>query len=117
MALQIMDVGKYLARIDYKGPTEPSLDVLQQLCICHLNNVPFDTLDMFGGERKVLDLETIYTNIVERMRGGYCYENNGLLYWLLTEMGFRVDMLQARAWVKEQSRYDPMFDHMLLQVQ
>jgi len=111
-----MDLQKYLNRIKFSGPLGTDCDTLTKLCECHLHNIPFETLDMFGGPRKVLDLEKIYNDLVVRQRGGFCYENNGLFAWLLTEIGFEVKILQAQAWVKQRMSYDPMFDHMLLLV-
>lgn len=36
------------------------------------------------------DLQRIYHKLVEANRGGWCYEMNGLLAWVLAEIGFTV---------------------------
>ena len=111
-----MEFKKYLQRISYEGPINTSASTLKKLCDCHTKNVPFDILDMFGGEKKLLSLEKIYQSTVVKRRGGFCYENNGLFCWLLKELGFNVDILEAKAYVAAKKEFNPDFDHMCLMV-
>ncbi|XP_076820659.1 arylamine N-acetyltransferase, pineal gland isozyme NAT-10-like [Clavelina lepadiformis] len=112
-----MNVDKYLERIKYSGPkpTKTDYNTLYNLCKCHSQNVAFDVIDMFGGPRKVLDLNKVYRDIVVNKRGGFCYENNGLFCWLLKELGYDVAILQAQVNTSSKS-FGPMFDHMTLLV-
>ena len=111
-----MDIKQYLQRINYDGPINTNADTLKKLCDCHTKNVPFDVLDMFGGQRKVLSLEKIYHDIVVNKRGGFCYETNGLFCWLLREIGFNVDILQSQAYIHSKKEFLSEFDHMCLMV-
>ncbi len=43
-----------------------------------------------------LDPESLFDRIVVRRRGGYCFEQNGLMYELLRQLGFDVTMVLAR---------------------
>ena len=83
-----MDVQKYLDRIGFKGNIEVSLKCLTNLQNCHQSNVPFENLDVVTGREKVLKVEDLYDQIVERRRGGWCHELNGLFSWLLSQGRF-----------------------------
>jgi N-hydroxyarylamine O-acetyltransferase len=102
-------VNPSLARIGLDGPAE-----LPVLMLAQLRTVPFENLSIHLGEPISLDPDDLYTKIVERRRGGFCYELNGLFAELLTALGHRVELLQARAWGGE--AYGPPFDHMALRV-
>jgi len=52
---------------------------------------------------------------VERRRGGFCYEVNGMFAWLLTELGFDVTLLSACV-ASPDGNYGPEFDHLSLLV-
>ena len=55
-----------------------------------------------------------HAKIVDRKRGGFCYELNGLFAALLRTLGYRVELLQAR--VYGNGAYGPPFDHMAVRV-
>lgn len=110
-----MDVEAYLRRIQYDGPRQASAATLRNVHRRHLFAVPFENLDIPLGTSIDLDVNRFYEKIVERRRGGFCYELNGLFAALLTAMGFRVQMLSARV-RREDGGFGPEFDHMLLKV-
>jgi len=91
-----LDVGAYLDRLGYSGPTEPSESTLTAVYRAHLASVPFENLDVFLQGRVDVDLEAIQEKIVGRGRGGYCYEQAQLLGAALERLGFKVDRLLAR---------------------
>ncbi|MEB2297575.1 MAG: arylamine N-acetyltransferase, partial [Ignavibacteria bacterium] len=91
-----MDINLYLNRIDVRKIMEPSLAFLTELQNHHLLSIPFEDLDIPNRSRIELDLNKLYNKIILTGRGGFCYELNGLFYWLLTSLGFKVDMLSAR---------------------
>ena len=88
-----MNVEGYLQRIGYTGGREPTAATLAALQRAHLLAVPFENLDIHLGRRLVLDREANYAKIVERCRGGWCFELNGLFAWLLEQLGFQVTLL------------------------
>jgi len=110
-----MDVSCYLNRINYDGPTDVSLDTLRGLHYAHLLNVPFENMDIQRGTPIVLEQAALYKKIVERRRGGFCYELNGLFAQLLSELGFEVSMLSAGVALPD-GAFGPDFDHMALLV-
>lgn len=111
-----MDIEAYLERIDYHGPTSPSAETLRALHVAQLRTVPFENLSIHADEPIVLDDEALFTKIVARRRGGFCYEANGLFAALLRALGFNVTMLSAEVAGKERDSYSPPFDHMALMV-
>lgn len=55
----------------------------------HMEHVPFENLDVFdGGRIPILDEDALFEKIVEKRRGGYCFELNTLLGHLLEALGF-----------------------------
>ena len=110
-----MKIEAYLERIGYSGSREPTAGTLRRIHRAHLLAVPFENLDIPLGLPIVLSLPAFYDKIVQRRRGGFCYELNGLFGWLLERLGFSVVMLSAR--VFNAGRPGPEFDHLLLLVE
>lgn len=111
-----MDTQTYLQRIGLSGehPT-PNAEALRAIQMAHLYTVPFENLDISLGRPIELDLPRIFEKVVQRQRGGFCYELNGLLAWLLQELGYNVTMLSASSF-KEDRTYAPDYDHLVLLV-
>ena len=107
-------VQAYLDRIEHHGSTEPDLATLAALQRAHMLAVPFENLDIHLGRRLVLDQAVNYRKIVERRRGGWCFELNGLFAWLLAELGFEVTPLGSRVDGSQGAGDD--LAHLLLQV-
>lgn len=111
-----MDAEKYLSRIGFASTAEPSLDVLRSLHTGHLLSVPFENLTVHSGGQVKLDLPLLYEKIVSRRRGGFCYENNGLFSWLLSELGFQVTLLSGQVKNEQTGLFGPHFDHLIIMV-
>ena len=109
-----MDTKTYLKRIGINKIKEPSLEFLTELQNRHLLSIPFEDLDIPDRNRIELDLNRIYNKIIPSRRGGFCYELNGLFHWLLTSLGFKVDMLSARVYNSANDDFGPEYDHMSL---
>ena len=111
----MLNVPAYLERIRYKGPTTPDSETLRRLHRAHMLAVPFENLDI-GLKREITcDEEAFVSKIVERRRGGFCYEMNGAFAALLWTVGFQVPLLSARVFRADGSR-GPDFDHLTLRV-
>lgn len=110
-----MNVEAYLERINYHGPLAPTAETLRALQVAHLLAVPFENLSIHAGQPIVLEDEALFTKIVQRRRGGFCYEANGLFAALLRALGFDVQMLSAGV-ADAEGGFGPAFDHMALMV-
>jgi N-hydroxyarylamine O-acetyltransferase len=103
----------YLARI---GLSEsPPLDVggLEMLQRAHLTSVPFENLDVYARRGVETGLDWSVPKIVERRRGGWCFELNGAFGSLLSALGFIVRQLGATVLLSPASS-DP--SHLTLEV-
>ncbi len=93
--LLIRDLQHYLARINYAGSLEPSFATLAALQRAHVCSVPFENLDVQLGRPLSTRVDEAYEKIVVNLRGGWCYEQNGLFGWALSEIGFDVRRIAA----------------------
>ncbi|MFJ8825834.1 arylamine N-acetyltransferase [Streptomyces sp. NPDC102467] len=105
----------YLARIGAARPAAPTAEALRALHLAHLRTVPFENLSVHLGEDITLDTDTLVAKLVDRRRGGFCYELNGAFAALLDALGFEVTLLQARG-VGEGGRPGIPYDHLALRV-
>ncbi|HVQ07634.1 MAG TPA: arylamine N-acetyltransferase [Allosphingosinicella sp.] len=85
-----MDLSAYLERIGHAGPVAPTYDSLAAIMRAHVAAIPFENLDVQLGRPIAGDLPAIFAKLVGRRRGGWCYEQNGLLGWALETIGFEV---------------------------
>jgi len=90
-----MRLDRYLARIGFDGNPAPTRDTLNRLLRAHALSVPFENLDVQLGQPTTTDVGAAYRKIVERGRGGWCYEQNGLFGWALSEIGFDATRVAA----------------------
>ncbi|OBI94987.1 arylamine N-acetyltransferase [Mycobacterium alsense] len=113
-----LDLNGYFDRINYRGPAEPNLDVLRKLVTAHTQTIPFENLDpVMGVPVDDLSPEALADKLIRRRRGGYCYEQNGLLGYVLAEIGFRVRRLGGRVvWMRAPDAPFPAQTHTVLAV-
>ncbi|NIP16629.1 MAG: acetyltransferase [Pseudomonadales bacterium] len=78
----------YLDRIGHEGPLTTDLATLAAIHRAHITAIPYENLEIQLGRENTLDESDIFAKIVERRRGGWCYEMNGLLTRALGEIGF-----------------------------
>ncbi len=111
----ILNVQAYLNRIGLQKPPSVTLEGLKKLHRCHLFKIPFENLDIELGNKIVLDLERLEHKIINKKRGGFCYELNGLFSQLLRQLGFKVKTIAARVYGKDR-KPGLEFAHMALLV-
>jgi N-hydroxyarylamine O-acetyltransferase len=109
-----IDLDAYLARIGYSGCLDPTVETLRGLHFGHATCIPFENLDILLGRGITLDLKSLQAKLVERRRGGYCFEHNTLFAAILESLGFAVTRLAAR--VRFGSKTIRPRSHMLLSV-
>lgn len=112
-----VDISAYLDRIDYDGPTGPSLETLMALQTRHLDSIPFEAIDVALDRGVDLTPQAVDAKLIGARRGGYCYEQNGLFLRVLRRLGFEADGLLCRVRMGRKPGDAPMArTHMALRV-
>jgi N-hydroxyarylamine O-acetyltransferase len=86
-----MDATAYLARIG--AAADDPLDVLMRR---HLETVPFENVSIHERDHVPLEDPALVEKVVDRGRGGFCFELNGAFAWLLGSLGHEVTLCSAR---------------------
>lgn len=107
------DIKKYLRRIKFDKSPKPELDTLRDLHKSHLLNIPFENLDIHQKNKITTDPDKLFDKIVNRKRGGFCYELNGLFNELLVSLGFETTIVSARVFSTPEN-YGEEFDHLCI---
>lgn len=111
------DLKSYFARIAYEGPAKPVVSALRAIHRLHPDAIPFENMDPLLGRTVSLDVPALERKLVQGRRGGYCFEQNGLLAAALSAMGFSVTLLSSRVrWMAPPERPEGPRTHMLLRV-
>lgn len=124
-ALSPSEVDRYLERIQLDPSAvrqaEPTRDLLQRLQTAHVRHVPFENLSIVGdpftdssGPGVSLERTDLFEKLVERERGGYCFELNGLFTSLLSALGFDVHRAAAMILPEEGDPSVPANHHVIL---
>jgi N-hydroxyarylamine O-acetyltransferase len=115
--LDKFDLDAYFRRIGYGGPARPDLETLSAIHARHVAAIPFENLDPLTGRPVVLDIAAVQAKLIQRRRGGYCFEQNTLLKAALETIGFRVTGLGGRVvWMSAPGAPLGPRGHMLLMV-
>lgn len=113
-----IDLDAYFARIGYDGPREPTPELLEAVQLAHPAAIPFECLDPLLGRPVAIDAASLERKLLRSARGGYCFEQNGVLWRVLTAVGFEVTPLAARVrWMLPEDAPPTALSHMLLKVQ
>lgn len=113
---------------DYRP--EPTLTCLRDIIFHHLVTFPYQSSRLYAEGKKPaeqrqiasLDPDVIYDEMVNKKMPAYCYQNNGLLYSVLTRVGFNVSrhlskvILTARDAVDANAVTRQQVTHILLSV-
>jgi len=76
--------------------SKPDLAFLSEIARHHAAQFAFSSVGPMLGDDLPLDIESLYRRIVVKRRGGYCFEQNGLLFAMLQELGFAVSLYLGR---------------------
>lgn len=90
---------------------------LQRIALAHACSIPFENLDVFCGRPIGLKSEELEAKLVDRRRGGYCFEQNSFLAEVLRQIGFDVYPLAARVWNNVPPGTKPPRTHLFLIVE
>jgi N-hydroxyarylamine O-acetyltransferase len=111
------DLDAYFRRIHHTGSREPTLATLNAIMAAHASAIPFENLDVLLGRPIALTPEAVLQKLVHDARGGYCFEQNGLLLAVLQALGFTVRPLSARVRWQRPRDFVPPRTHLFLRVE
>ena len=114
--IERLDLGAYLRRIGHDGDVAPTAQTLAVLHRAHVASIAFENLDIVLGRGIAVDLDSVQAKLVERGRGGYCYEHGVLFAAALERLGFGVERMLARIGGEDVERPRAK-THMALRVQ
>jgi N-hydroxyarylamine O-acetyltransferase len=89
-------LSQYLKRIGLSSPPGRDEDGLKEIHAAQAFAIPFENLEIHLGRTISLKPENLIEKMLERNRGGYCFELNGMLHLALKALGFMVHPLLVR---------------------
>ncbi|MCW4462343.1 arylamine N-acetyltransferase [Sphingomonas sp. BT-65] len=117
MTLRPADIDAYFARIGWSGPVAADRATLNAIALRHPAAIPFENLDPYLDRPVDLAAEVLMAKLVHGGRGGYCFEQNGLLRHMLEALGFAVTPLSGRVVWNMDPEAVTARTHMLLRVE
>jgi len=110
------ELARYLERIGHGWHVRSKLPTLRSLHRAHVTTIPFENLDVQLGVTPSLEPEAIFDKLVERRRGGWCYEMNGLFGAALEAIGFAVTRVSCGV-MRQDGGDEKMGTHLALVVE
>ncbi len=108
---------RYFARIGYRGPVAPTMEVLAALHAAHIAAIPFEAIDALTGAGIDIGADAIDAKLIGQRRGGYCFEQNGLFLRVLQAIGFAAEGLIGRVrWMLPDDAPPTPRTHMVVRV-
>lgn len=104
--MNIKEFENYL-NIDTSRYKNPTLEALNYYTEQYMLTVPFENIDVQNGVRISVEVDDIYNKIVNRNRGGYCYEMNILFQAYLITKGFNARISSATIHTPNGGRSQP----------
>ncbi len=96
----------YLAALGLRR-AKATPELLREITSRHVATFAFSSIGPRLREDLPLDAASLYDRIVLRRRGGYCFEQNGLLFEVLQELGFEARLHLARV-IHNQDTHPPL---------
>ena len=73
-----------------------NFDLVRAMQLKHIARFSFNSLAVITGQEPQVDSESVFEKIVLQERGGYCFEHNKLMFDLLKDLGFQVEIKVGR---------------------
>lgn len=110
------DLDALLNRIGLDAAPEPTLEGLQTIHRAYVTATPYEDLAVQLGAYRPLDVDELAQRIVVGRRGGYCFELNTVLAWILEQVGFDVRRHEGVVGLREILDPPVAVNHMALSV-
>lgn len=110
-----VNLDAYFSRIEYTGSKDINAETLKKLQLQHFITIPYEILDIHLSGKVILNPEVVEDKIVNKGRGGFCYESNLLFMYALQTIGYDVTAVSARTrWQKQEDQMSPLTHLVLL---
>lgn len=113
----MIDLDAYFRRTGYTGSRAPTLATLHAVARAHVQSIPFENIDVLLGRPIELEPEALEKKLVHDRRGGYCFEQNGLMLEVLRTIGYEVWPLSARVRYGQPRESIPPRTHLCVRVE
>jgi len=111
------DLDAYFDRIRYAGSRAPTLATLNAIALHHVQAIPFENLDVLLQRGIHLDPPRVEEKLIYARRGGYCFEQNTHLLYVLLALGFDAAPISARVRVDRPRDFTPPRTHVFVRVE
>ena len=107
---------KYLQRIGIGATTaiKPDLNSLSTMQLAHLKTIPFENLDVVCKLSISMDPSDVQEKLVNKQRGGYCFEQNTLFLESIKSVGFQARPILARVRYNRPPEAQTPYTHMVI---
>lgn len=107
----LVDLDAYFARTGASASSS-----LTELHEAHVRAIPFENIDVMLGLVPSLDLGDIQAKMLDRRRGGYCYEHQLLFTAVLERLGYGVRRRMSRVMTGPRTHFVSLVDDHLVDV-
>ena len=114
-----LNLANYMRRIGLSVQPKPDLVTLALVMAAHSRAIAFENCDVVLNRRISMARPDVESKLVDKDRGGYCWEQNTLLQMALEEIGYSVTPLMCRVrWGKANDSEEPntTYTHFALKV-
>ncbi len=112
-----INLKNYAKRIGLSGDFRPDFETLTAIQNAHTCNIPFENLDVLRDLPIDIEPKQLEDKMINQRRGGYCFEQNGLLLEVLTQIGFDAKPMEARVRIGNPRDYLPPRTHLFVMVE
>lgn len=108
---ELFDIPAYLHALGVDSRAA-SLDLLEELHQAHVRTLPFANVDVLLGHHPGVGPADVQAQLIDRRRGGYCFEHGQIFAAALEHLGFKVRRHLGRVHAPSSSR-----THMTVEVE
>lgn len=113
-----MNIEIYMNRINLPHFKQlHGIELLKAIHTQHLLHIPFENLDLMNAIPLSMDADDVFEKVVNKKRGGLCFELNSLLYAVLKVLDFNVSFISGQFWNANKQTWNPEFSHLALLVE
>lgn len=88
---------QYFGRLglEYPGRITPDGALLKRIFLAHVTHVPYENIDYLNLDKKEITPDRLCSQVIDKRRGGVCYDLNALLGEALNTLGYEAFPVMA----------------------